>query len=849
MILIFLTLITALALSAVAAFYSIVGLTTIFAASILPVIIMASILEVGKLVTTVWLHENWHRVRFFMRVYLCIAVVILMIITSMGIFGFLSKAHIEQASNAAQGQAQIERVVSEIELQENVIVRANNQIEKLEGQSTNTNISIQEQIADEQARIDTQYSRIQPAIDEQNNIIADTRVGDLARTNPYEQQLVSLSDELKTFNEQIQTYESSLKEVGKDTASIDASVKPYEDTLNSTADDAIRPYVDQIASINRDIESLQNLTASGNREDIKRAQQLVGISADGIFGTGSARATDEWKDKQAQRIAELSATITDLRQQHQSKIAQASSTITQLRKEFEDGVRNERSRITGLINDIQNVQIPALKTRELEVLATIDNVRSTESPIIIQAREEIVRIRYAANQNIEASQKIIEQLRDKIQIGSTAEQDELIDAQRLRITTANTLVEQLTDEKFALETEARAFEAEVGPVKYIAALIYEDGGTTESLEDAVRWVIIMLVFVFDPLAIMLLLAATETISWRRKEKQQQLVDTPLETKLESKEEIVFEDVDQDTLAKEAANEAQLIEDDIAEEKKREQARAQAIIDNPGYPPKEKDNDDVPQVHVSRNDDPVPFTETTGREPDGEGEIDGTVVEPTDSNIQDGDVELDERDREADDAEGLSGRSDVEPAEEQVPDSDQTEERTSTEQDTGGSATASEQVEGDITEEKDWETLANEAEAIEGSNNVLKQAKQLWKQDNPAETLKFERIKFMQGLITDLPWMEYIDDPRINREVKYGSEYPADALRGDLFINTKQIPSSLHKFNGEKWISVNKLTTDQYAYNSQYIQYLIGQISAGVYDPELLTDSERSMIETQLQKDM
>lgn len=91
-----LTLLVALSISTVAAYYSIVGLTAIFAAAVIPIIIMGSILEVGKIVTTVWLRKYWHKCGFLLRTYLTSSVIILAILTSMGIFGFLSKAHIEQ---------------------------------------------------------------------------------------------------------------------------------------------------------------------------------------------------------------------------------------------------------------------------------------------------------------------------------------------------------------------------------------------------------------------------------------------------------------------------------------------------------------------------------------------------------------------------------------------------------------------------------------------------------------------------------------------------------------------------------------------------------------------------------
>ena len=91
------TLLVALSLSTVAAYYSIIGLTAIFAGAVIPIIIMGSILEVGKITTTVWLRKYWHRTGFAMKAYLVPAVVLLAFLTSMGIFGFLSKAHTDQS--------------------------------------------------------------------------------------------------------------------------------------------------------------------------------------------------------------------------------------------------------------------------------------------------------------------------------------------------------------------------------------------------------------------------------------------------------------------------------------------------------------------------------------------------------------------------------------------------------------------------------------------------------------------------------------------------------------------------------------------------------------------------------
>ena len=114
-----LTLITALSISAVAIYYSVAGLMAIFAAAAIPIMIMGGVLEVGKLITAVWLHRYWKQATWWLKTYLTLAVFILMFITSMGIFGFLSKAHIQQTADAKENVAQIEIVTDNIERKEN----------------------------------------------------------------------------------------------------------------------------------------------------------------------------------------------------------------------------------------------------------------------------------------------------------------------------------------------------------------------------------------------------------------------------------------------------------------------------------------------------------------------------------------------------------------------------------------------------------------------------------------------------------------------------------------------------------------------------------------------------------
>ena len=155
-----LTLITALAISAVAIYYSVAGLVAIFAAAAVPIMIMGGTLEIAKLVTAVWLHKYWDRATWWLKSYLSIAVVVLMFITSMGIFGFLSKAHIEQTSASEESIARVESITAEIDRQNAIVTRANTRIGQLENSETGADATIQTQIDKEQGRIDLAFERI-----------------------------------------------------------------------------------------------------------------------------------------------------------------------------------------------------------------------------------------------------------------------------------------------------------------------------------------------------------------------------------------------------------------------------------------------------------------------------------------------------------------------------------------------------------------------------------------------------------------------------------------------------------------------------------------------------------------
>jgi hypothetical protein len=113
---VYLPFLTAIALSAIAAFYSVIGLAQIFPGSFWPIVIMGTVLEIAKLVTVSWLYNNWSVTVRAMRYYFLIAIIFLMLITSMGIFGFLSRAHIE--SNIVVGANSVQ--LRTIETQEKI---------------------------------------------------------------------------------------------------------------------------------------------------------------------------------------------------------------------------------------------------------------------------------------------------------------------------------------------------------------------------------------------------------------------------------------------------------------------------------------------------------------------------------------------------------------------------------------------------------------------------------------------------------------------------------------------------------------------------------------------------------
>ena len=363
-----LTFLSALTISAVAIYYSVAGLAAIFAAAVIPIIIMGVSLEIGKLVTAVWLHRHWSRAAWWLKTYLSIAVIVLMFITSMGIFGFLSKAHIEQTS-MSQEQVALIKTLDDKE------IRSQGKIERW--------------------------------TDEMNRLMKgeDVRVDNLI--------------------------DREQKELDK----INALIKAEKDDVRVDFDK-------QIELQNKRIEQAKERKEA----DIQAAKDRF----EGSFGGGA-----------------------------------------KFDKAVEEAKANELSVASSAQREIRNIN-----AKLNEALAAVDAKYANDIKAI---QDRIQDLRNQANEKTEDIDARVTEL------------ENFIDAEQL-------VIDQVREEKFGYEKEYRKLEAEVGPIKYIAEFIYGEQANQSLLESAVRWVIIIIIFVFDPLAVLLLIASQYTFQYVREDK-------------------------------------------------------------------------------------------------------------------------------------------------------------------------------------------------------------------------------------------------------------------------------------------------------------------------------------------
>ena len=412
-----LTLFVAISISVIAAYYSILGLTAIFAAAFLPIVLMGTVLEIGKILATVWLHIHWKRAPWVIKSYLTSAVIVLMFITSMGVFGFLSKSHIEQSAVGTEQIAQAEVIDEKILRAQAKVQRWTDEIARLNAGETS-------------GRVDT-------LIERERERISDARA--------------SLEPQIKAENDKI----PGLREqAGKE-------IQQQNDRL--------------AAAQQRAKEAIEVAQAELDRLDA----DILAYTSQGTVTTGAFGGKTDMVAKGA-----------ELRKEQQPERDKLQGDIDQA-KSNEVSVASAVQREITKINNRLSEDIKAVEAR-------IADIRKTIEPTIA-----------SANANIE---------KYTLQAGSAnVDVDDRIDELEANIEEIQPTIDSLREDKFVFEKNYRQFEAEVGPVKYIAELVYGEADRSQ-LEEAVRWVIIIIVAVFDPLAICLVLAGVMSIKWHRQER-------------------------------------------------------------------------------------------------------------------------------------------------------------------------------------------------------------------------------------------------------------------------------------------------------------------------------------------
>jgi hypothetical protein len=557
-------LVIAITISAIAAWYSVAGLTAIFAAAVVPVIIMGGALEAGKIVATVWLHNNWQRAGWLYKTYLVPAIVFLMLLTSMGIFGFLSKAHSDQSLVSGDAMSKI-------------------------------------------------------AI--------------------YDEKIAAERDNI-------------------------AAAKKALEQMNSQVD------------------------------------QMMG-------------RTD------TDRGAERSVSI-------------------------------RRS----------------------------------------QAKE-----RNALQADITKSQKNIQALQQ---------------------------------EAAPLRAEFRKVEAEVGPIKYIAAFIYGDNPDTNVLERAVRWVIILIVIVFDPLALCLILAANKQLEWAREgtggwvHEEKDDEDPPEGLiKLFQRTNPKYEKDDGPV----TAEQVEQIKDSAAGFFTRAQFVAKGL-----------DSDDEKNRAAEAN---AKLAEIEKPEPD----LDIPVLENEEMWAQ---RVIDEHKEEENFKWPFPAAKTPESIEVTA------EEEAAFEEMSSDIAELQQPATTDIKPVTDFEAIVETVT----ETKVDAEPPKVDEYNTPIRRGADYAVRY-KGKVYNLDAFNSLhpglaiqaDNETLENasQCGFGDKFPDNPLKGDMFIRTDYLPERLFKWNSAKWIEVDKNTTDSYTYNQAYIQHLIGKLEAGEYEIEDLSDAEQSQVEQQIEE--
>ena len=420
-------------------------------------------------------------------------------------------------------------------------------------------------------------------------------------------------------------------------------------------------------------------------------------------------------------------------------------------------------------------------------------------------------------ENIESAKKTLQQMNTQVDARlnrsdseSGAERAVTIRKQQAKeraelqkeIATAQKEVIKLQEERAPLAAEFRKVEAEVGPIRYIAALIYGDNPDTNLLERAVRWVIILIVIVFDPLALTLILAANKQFEWARQgrggwvhedEAAQNINPNPpgVEQRPWTAEEMaalngVDKQMDPDRKADEFFERARFA------------AQAADIIDEQHRA--EQANAEVAKIETPEPDLNIPVLENE--------EMWASRV--IDEHQKQANYEADDGPLTADQIEQIKKS-----AEEETTDSVDT-----------------------ATEESKEESPPPVDEfntpIRRGADYAVRYQGKVYNLD------AFNKLHPSLAIRADNETLSNAS------QCGFGERFPNDPMKGDMFIRTDYLPEKLFKWNGSKWIEVDKNSTDSYTYNQAYIQHLIQKLEAGEYEIEDLNEAEQAQVEQQIE---
>ena len=278
MFLVFLIFLSGVSISLVAAYFSIIGLATMFPGSKEAIIIMGAVLEIGKLVAAVWLHKNWHDAFRFLRFYLLVAVLVLSGITSMGIFGFLSKSHVEHTASIEKEQAIISQIDSKIERKELFISQRKDLLSQISQSNSSENEGDDEVIKRLDLRIESIKEEESSLLEIQNNILKDLNSEELRldeelessktvsgffRSNNFDKVNESQKASRSTIESERASALEKIEQVKKDTLSKIEVIRGQIDSIqfsdkSKTSNPKIEEYQKQIEDSYDEISILEN---------------------------------------------------------------------------------------------------------------------------------------------------------------------------------------------------------------------------------------------------------------------------------------------------------------------------------------------------------------------------------------------------------------------------------------------------------------------------------------------------------------------------------------------------------------------------------------------------------------